>query len=204
MTTQSIQRLVLSAFFVALILVLGMTPLGLIPLGFINVTILCIPVIIGTILMGLKTGLVLGACFGLTSFLSAVGLSMTPPSALASALVAANPLLAILLCFVPRLLVPLATYGVYRLISAKVKRPAVALPFAAAAGSLTNTICYLGLMLLFYTLVGLDSTGLLAVIGGTGLIAGGSEAAVAAILVTPITMALWKVQSKQSKQEKHT
>lgn len=45
---QKTHHLVLTALFVALILLLGFTPLGLIPLGFINVTILCVPVIIGT------------------------------------------------------------------------------------------------------------------------------------------------------------
>lgn len=165
-----------------------MTPLGLIPLGFINVTILCVPVIVGTIVLGLKTGMVLGACFGMTSALSAFGLSLTPPSALASALVASSPLLAIVMCFVPRLLVPVTTHVVYRSVKAT--------PVAAVAGSLTNTILYLGLMLLFYWMMGLDAAGVLAVIAGTGLIAGGSEAVVAAIISTPIVAALWKIQKK--------
>lgn len=188
------QSLVMVALFAALIIVLGLTPLGLIPLGFINVTILCIPVIVGTLLLGLRSGLVLGACFGLTSALSAFGMSMTPPSALAGQLVAASPLLAIIMCFVPRLMVPVVTHFVYRLIAGKNPRAAKALPFAAVAGSLTNTILYLGLMLLFYVLTGIDSTSLLAVIGGTGLIGGGSEAVVAAIVTTPIVMALWKLK----------
>jgi len=51
-------------------------------------------------------------------------------------------------------------------------------------------------MLAFYTIVGLDSTKLLAVIAGVGLIAGGSEAAVNALLTTPIVLALWKVGQK--------
>lgn len=197
MQKKAVQSMVLTALFIALVLILGMTPLGLIPLGFINVTILCVPVVVGTIVLGLGKGVVLGACFGAASTLSAFGLSMTPPSALASALVAASPLLAIVMCLVPRLLVPVLTHGVYRLVAGPTPYSAKAIPFAAAAGSLTNTILYLGMMLLFYVLVGLDSTGLLAVIGGTGLIAGGSEAVVAAIIATPITVALWKLQKKK-------
>ena len=54
------RQLSLTALFVALVFLLGLTPLGLITLGFINVTILCLPVIVGTILLGLKTGLLLG------------------------------------------------------------------------------------------------------------------------------------------------
>jgi uncharacterized membrane protein len=193
----STRLLTYTALFVALILLFGSTPLGLIPLGFVNVTILAIPVVIGTIVLGLGPGLVLGFCFGLISMLSMFGMTMTAPSALASALNAANPALAILMCFVPRLLVPVATHLTFRALSGRDRRRKAALPIAALAGSLTNTIFYLGLMLLFYTMVGLDSTKLRAIIAGVGLIAGGSEAAVNAILTTPIVMALWKVERKQ-------
>lgn len=188
-------HLTLTALFIALTLLLGMTPLGLIPLGFINVTILCVPVVTGTMLLGLKTGLGLGFCFGLASTLSAFGLSMTPPSALAGALVARSPLLAIAMCLAPRLLVPLVTWGVYRGLGRGAQNVG-AVPFAAAAGSIANTVCYLGLMLLFYALTGLDHQSVLAIIGGTGLIAGGCEAAAAALLATPVLAALWKVQKK--------
>ena len=59
----STYRLVLTALFVALVILFGLTPVGLISLGFINVTLLCIPVIAGTLILGLKTGLLLGRVF---------------------------------------------------------------------------------------------------------------------------------------------
>lgn len=196
MNRKSVQNMVLVALFVALILLLGMTPLGLIPLGFINLTVLCIPVVVGTLVLGLKLGMVLGACFGLISALSAFGLSPMPPSALAGQLVAASPLLAIVMCLVPRILVPVSTHFFYKLVSRGEPRSKKALPFAAAAGSLTNTICYLGLMLLFFSITGLDSTTVLGIIGGTGLIGGAGEAIVAAIIATPVCIALWRIQPK--------
>ncbi len=181
-------HLVLTALFIALILLLGFTPLGLIPLGFINITILCLPVIIGTIMLGLKTGMILGFCFGTVSALSAFGIAGTP-SALAATLVAANPLLALIMCYVPRLLVPVVTFGVNRLFS----KAHHGLPIAAAAGSLCNTVCYLGLMLLFYVMTGIEYANLLALIGGTGLIAGAAEAVAAAVITTPVVLALRKI-----------
>ena len=184
---------VLTALFVALVLLLGLTPIGLIRLGFINVTVLCVPVIVGTLLLGLKTGLLLGLCFGGVSALSAFGIYGTP-SALAGALVAANPALAAVMCFLPRLMVPVAAHLVYKLVSKGEPARKRAVPFAAVAGSLTNTVLYLGLMLLFYVMLGIDSEGVLALIGGTGLIAGSSEAVVAALISTPVLAALWKVQ----------
>lgn len=186
-------RMTLTALFIALILLFGLTPVGLIPLGFINVTILHVPVIVGTLLLGLKTGLTLGACFGAVSALSAFGLWGTP-SALASALVAASPALALVMCFLPRLMVPCVTAAVYKLVSRGRQTSGKAVPFAAVAGSLTNTALYLGLMLLFYVVMGINSEKVLALIGGTGLIAGSAEAIVAAVISTPILAALWKIQ----------
>ena len=190
----STYRLVLTALFVALVILFGLTPVGLISLGFINVTLLCIPVIAGTLILGLKTGLLLGACFGLVSFLSMLGVSLTPPSSLAATLFSANGFLAALMCFVPRLLVPLAVWGVYQAMS-RGGRSAKAAAVAAVTGSVVNTVGYLGLMLLFYGITGLDSQAVLAAIGGTGLIAGGAEAVVAGVLSAPILSALWKIRA---------
>ncbi len=72
-----------------------------------------------------------------------------------------------------------------------VRHAPVALP--AVCGSLTNTVLYLGMMLLFYVLLGIDTAPVLALIGGTALIAGLSEATVAAILVPPILAALKRI-----------
>lgn len=185
-------RFAVTAMFIALILILGLFNIGFIPLGFINVTILCVPVIIGTLLLGLRTGLVLGSFFGAVSALSAFGI-WGAPSSLAGALVAANPLLALIMCFLPRLMVPTVAHFVYKLFSNGRRTSVKAVPYAAICGSLTNTILYLGLMLLFYVVMGIDSAKVLALIGGTGLVAGSLEAIVAAILSTPILTALWKI-----------
>lgn len=186
-------RITLTAVFIALTLLLGMTPLGLIPLGVINLTILWLPVITGTLFMGLKTGIGLGLCFGLASALSAFGLSLVPASALARALIARSPILAILMCFVPRLLVPMTTWLAYKGLGGEERFPLSAAG-AAVTGTLTNTVFYLGLMLLFYTVTGLDNMAVKAVIGGTGLLGGGCEAVAAAILVPPILRALGRLK----------
>ena len=184
-------RMTAAALLAALVFLLGMTPLGLIPLGFINVTILCVPVIIGTILLGLRWGMLLGLCFGTASTLSMLGCSLTSPSMLASTLFAASPISALIMCYLPRLLVPAAAWSVYKLFC---KNEKLALPLAAAAGSLTNTVLYLGLMLLFYSMNGLNSATIISLITGTGLIGGGCEAVAAAVIVTPVVLALRKTK----------
>lgn len=181
---------VLLALFVALIVLLGFTPLGLIPLGFINVTILCVPVIVGALYMGWKNGLLLGLAFGLTSFISA----LMKPSYLVSTLMGASPVLVALMSILPRLLVPMVAYGVYTRLRSKQENLAVGV--AAVCGSLTNTIFYLGLMLLFYVLCGIDTASVLSLIGGTALIAGTCEAIAAAVLCTPILMALRRIKCR--------
>lgn len=186
-------RFVLTALFIALILLLGLTPVGMIPLGFINISLLGVPVVIGTLILGLKTGLLLGACFGSISALSAFGIYGTP-SALAGALVAANPWLAAVMCYLPRLLVPVAAWCVHRALKGRATREKLPIAAAAVAGSLTNTVFYLGLMLLFYVILGINSEKVLALIGGTGLIAGSLEAVANALVSTPVILAIRKLQ----------
>jgi len=186
-------RMTAAALLIALVFLFGITPVGLIPLGFINITVLCIPVIIGTLTLGLKTGILLGFCFGTASAMSMTGIALTPPSALASALFAASPVLAFVMCFVPRLLVPIVSYITYTVIGKKCRGSAIAVSISAALGSLTNTIFYLGLMLLFYYISGLDTKSILALIAGTGFIAGGCEAIAAALISVPVIKALYKM-----------
>lgn len=188
MERKKLYNLVLLALFVALIFLLGQTPLGLIPLGWCNVTLLVIPVAIGTIYMGLKSGLVLGLAFGATSMVSA----LIKPSVLVGTLMGASPLAVVVMTFLPRLCIPLVIWGVYKLLAKKQKHIAVAV--AAACGSLTNTVLYLGLMLIFYMMAGIDNTAVLTAIGATAGGAGPCEAIAAALICPPILTALWRIR----------
>lgn len=186
-----IEHFTWTAILAALVALLGMTPLGLIPLGFINVTILCVPVILGTLLLGLRTGLILGAVFGAIS----TARMFMGPSALVAPLLGANTALAVTMCILPRLLIPVAAH-LSSLAMLKGRTARLAPAIASVAGSLTNTVFYLGLMLVFYQMAGLDSTAVQALILGTGLIAGTSEAAAAALLVPPILIAIKKMMKR--------
>ena len=188
---KKIERFTWTAILSALVALLGMTPLGLIPLGFINVTILCVPVILGTLLLGLKEGLILGAVFGSIS----TARMFMGPSALVAPLLGANTVLAVIMCILPRLLIPIAAHLSHQvLLKGKFSKFAPAV--SSALGSLTNTVFYLGLMLVFYHAAGLDSGAVQALILGTGLIAGTSEAVVAALVVPPILIAIKKMMKR--------
>lgn len=187
MNRKQLKNMVLVSILVGLIFLLGQTPLGLIPLGFCNVTLLVIPVAVGAITLGWKSGLVLGAAFAATSLVSA----LTKPSALVSTLMGASPILMIVMTVVPRLIIPLVVCGVYHLMQ---KKPHAAAAVAAACGSLTNTVLYLGLMLWFYVLCGIDNTKVLTTIGAVAGGAGPLEALAAAIITPPVVTALRKIR----------
>ncbi len=186
-----LHRLCLMALFVALIFLLGQTPLGLIPLGWCNVSLLMIPVAVGTLFMGLKSGLGLGLTFGLTSFLSA----LIKPSVLVGTLMGASPVLTAIMTFVPRLCAPAVIYFMNKLLSRR--WPKASMPIASALGSVTNTVLYLGMMLLFYMALGIDSAAVLSAIGATAVGAGPAEAVASALIVPPIVLAIRKVSHKK-------
>ena len=190
MRNEKLFRQVLTALFVALTLMLGLTPLGLIPLGPINLTILHIPVIIGTIFLGLRGGMLLGACFGIASTMAAFGVSLgAAQSGLALLVVTANPFLAVCMCMIPRLLIPVTTHLVYRALRGKGEKRAIAC--AAVAGSLTNTVLYLGIMYLLFVTLHLDvQRWMNAILTATALAGAFGEAPVAALIATPVTVAL--------------
>ena len=203
MNTQStnLVRLLTLTMLAALIFLMGQTPIGLIPLGFCNVTLLVIPVAVGTLFMGLNSGLILGLFFGATSFLSA----LLRPSTLVATLMGESPLLVVVMTFVPRLMVPIVIHFVYKLMAHKLDKTGLAV--ASACGSLTNTVLYLGLMLLFYVMCGIDNTAVLTAIGATAGGAGPLEAVAAALIAPPIVLALRKAlhrkgMSASSEKEK--
>jgi len=117
------RTLTVSGLLGALSIMLGMTPLGFIPVPTAagHATIMHIPAILGAVLEGPKVGALTGLIFGLYSFLRA------------SSPLFADPLIAI----VPRILIGIVAYGVYRLSRSEA--------LAAAFGTFTNTAGVLGL-----------------------------------------------------------
>lgn len=189
-------QLTATALMVAFTLVLGLTPLGFLTIPFtgIEITLMCLPVIIGTVMLGWKHGLVLGLIFGLTSLYKA----LTAPPPLLAPLVQ-YPLALYPSIFIPRLLLPLVTWGVYR---ATQKLPkAVGLGLTAAAGSLTNTVLFLGMIFLLgaapvaqHFNMTVEAVGITfaTIILTNGL----PEMAAAVLICTPVLLALYKVYKK--------
>ena len=71
MKTKKTQYMAIMSMFLAIQILLTVTPLGYLPIGPINATTMHIPVIIAGIALGKKAGAELGLVFGITSVLNA-------------------------------------------------------------------------------------------------------------------------------------
>lgn len=207
MKREKTRTLVVAALLIAICLILGLTPAGYIPLGTIEITLMCIPVIIGTVTEGLGVGLILGFFFGLTSFLQI----FIKPTPFSQFLFGLSPLKTILIVFIPRMFVPVTTWLVYKALNGESRvRQRLAAGLAAFTGSITNTVLFLGALYLAFLpeigqlaeAFGATPDTLLAVIAGIGAINGLPEAAVAVLLCVPIVWALTRNKNKAVKAER--
>lgn len=189
------------ALFATIIFVLAMVPgLGYIPLGVIRATTIHIPVMIGALVLGPKKGAVLGGVFGLTSLINntmnpTVTSFVFSPFLAVEAEGALGAVKSIVICFVPRILIGVVAYFVYRLVRKLLREKkgsmTTALVIGGIAGSLTNTLVVMNFIYLFFGDAYASAKGIpfqtlygviLTIIGINGV----PEAIVAAILVAAI------------------
>ena len=193
---------VLLALFTAIVFVLGLTPLGMVPLGLIKATTLHIPVIIGCLLLGPRYGAVLGFMFGLVSFLS----NTMSPAALSFAFTPLIPVpgtpngspLSLIICFVPRILVGVVPWFVYRGLQKLMKESSrgevLSMAIAGAVGAVLNTALVMSLIYFLFrdayaSLKGVPVEAVAGLVLGVVGTNGVAETALAAVL----TPALGKI-----------
>lgn len=139
-------EMTMTAFLAALIILMTFTPIGYIPIGPVKMTLITLPVAIGSIVLGWRSGLILGAVFGLTSFYTCFGMDFVGVG-----LMAINPFLTFVMCVVPRLLCGYLPALIYKAISKNgTKRTMLAIPVAGASVAIINTVLFLGSMWLFF------------------------------------------------------
>lgn len=203
--------LVQLALFSAIIIIMAFTPfLGYIPLGFTRATIIHIPVIIGSILLGPKKGAFLGALFGLTSLINNT-FNPTPTSFVFTPFYSigetSGNALSLVICFVPRILVGIVPYfvhkGVKKAFRNKKGGEATGLAVAGLAGALTNTLLVMNMIYFFFGSAYAEANKksievlygfIMSVIGINGV----PEAIVAAILTAAVGGALLRFMRRQS------
>ncbi len=155
-TQNKVKQLSLMGLFTAIIFVLAFTPFGYIQLPFIKATIIHIPVIIGSILLGARHGSVLGFLFGLTSLINntitpTISSFVFSPFILIPTTGSGSPL-ALIICFIPRILVgilPAIAYrGIKKLCGGRFE--VISLAISGVIGSLTNTLLVMSLIFFLF------------------------------------------------------
>lgn len=202
-------QMVLTALFAAIIILMAFIPfLGYINLVVIKATLIHVPVIIGSVLLGPKRGGFLGFIFGCTSLIN----NTINPSLLSFAFspfysvgdVGGN-FFSLVICFVPRILVGVVPYFVYKGIKILCKNKKggdwLVLPVAGVLGAVTNTLLVMHLIYFGFSeqfaaakeiAVSAVYNAIVAIIFANGV----PEAIVAAILVTAVGKALLQVQGR--------
>ena len=202
--------MVQTAIFGAIVIIMAFTPfLGYIPLGFTRATIIHVPVIVASLLMGPKKGGALGFLFGLTSFINNT-MNPTPTSFVFTPFYSIGEVSggigSIIICFVPRILVGVLPFYVYKLAMHFRKKEGVSnigLILAGVSGALVNTLLVMNLIFVFFregyaaandVAVSAVYTFILTVIGINGV----PEAIVAGVL----TLCIGKVLMKKNIRER--
>ena len=187
---RQVQSLAVLAMFTAILFLLTFTPIGMIDLPIIKATVLHVPVIIGALLLGPKKGAFLGGMFGLASLLK----NTLVPNLSSFAF---SPLIpvpgldrgspwALVVCFVPRILVGVTPWLVYTLLQALSRR----------RGSVLQALV-MGLIALLFrdayaAAQGIPAEAVLGFILGIVAANGVPEAIVAAILVPAVCIPMGK------------
>lgn len=185
------------ALFSAIIIIMATVPfLGSIPLGFMAATVVHVPVIVGSLILGPKKGAFLGGVFGMMSLIIST-INPTPGSFVFTPFYTLGEIgggwQSLIVCFVPRILVGITPFYVYRAVEKRAKtekRPSmVGLGLAGVAGSMTNTILVMGLVYVFFSdryaqLIGVVADAVLKAILSVVVINGIPEAIVAAIIAS--------------------
>ncbi len=211
MNNRKTLSMVMTGLFMAIVIIMAFVPnLGFINLVVIKATLIHVPVIIGSIVLGPKKGAILGATFGITSIIN----NTFSPSLLSFAF---SPFYSIgeiggngwslVIALVPRILIGVVPYFVYKglnhLFKHKKGTHLITLPIACALGAFTNTLLVMNLIYFCFKQefaqakqIAVDTVYsiILGIIAANGI----PEAIVAVILGTTISMALLKVIPKEA------
>lgn len=169
---QKTRNMAFFAMFLAIELILTLTPLGYIRIPGLAITLLHIPVVVCGILMGPGWGAALGLVFGLTSIWNA---TMQPSitSFVFSPFVTVGGIsgnwTSLIIALVPRILLGAISGWLYELLAKKINRPLSAL-LAAVIATFCHTLMVLGLIALLWgnqysAAIGIAPSALLAYLG---------------------------------------
>lgn len=201
----------MTTIFVAIILLCAFTPFGFIHLGVIKATIIHIPVIIASIILGPKIGAFLGLVFGTTSIIN----NTIAPTLLSFAFSPVIPVLgtsqgsfwALVVAIAPRVLIGIIPFYLYvalkKVIEKKKPNPKLPLLITGLVSTMLHTFLVMGLIALLFqdayaTAVQADGmVGIIIAILTVFMTNGLVEAGLAAFLTAMIAPPLLKIVGKR-------
>lgn len=143
MSKSKILSLTENAMLAAIVVLMAFTPVGYLQIGLVKMTFIMIPVAVGAITLGEKSGAFLGLVFGITSFVQCFGLDI-----FGTTLMSINPIYTFIMCIVPRIALGYLCGLVYKAL-AKFKK-GVAVVVASLSAPIFNTVFFMTLLMLFF------------------------------------------------------
>ena len=144
---KNIQQLVILGLLTAIMILMSVTSLGYINIGPLAITLNVIPLGIAAVSAGPLGGAVIGAVFGLTSFLQSIGIG--GPSGMGIITFAISPVLTFIQRFVPRLLVGLIIGFLHKFLAEKLGKKTACFITGFLAAFLNTVLFMSALVLLF-------------------------------------------------------
>ncbi len=141
------KQLALLGLLTGVLLLMAYTPLGYLNIGPLAITFNIIPVALAAIALGPIGGAIIGAVFGITSFLQCIGVGGS--SAMGVALFAINPLLAFIQRFVPRLLDGLLLGYIFRGVK-KISNVQISCFVTGFCSAFLNTLLFMTALVLLF------------------------------------------------------
>lgn len=193
-----IQQLTLAAFFVAIEVIMSITPIGYIPVGALSITTMHLPVILAGVLIGPAFGAEIGFVFGLTSCIRATmqpgvtSFVFTPFVQIGNM---TGNFWSLVIAFGPRILLGWLSGMMYRFLVRKSNNRVLSATISAALNTIIHTLLVLGGIWVFFAqpyadalniTTGALATAFLATITTNGIL----ETILAAIVIPVLTKAL--------------
>lgn len=188
MQQQKTLNLVQLSILSALIIIMTFSPIGFIQVGVISITLIHIPVIIGGVMLGTKSGAILGVIFGLSSVARAVT-SALAGDILFNPFISGNPFGSLCMAIVPRILLGVLAGLLFKGFSKVIKKPTIPLVLASVISTLVHTFSVLCLMMIFFDTFALVDI-FMFIISINGLL----EMVVAGIACTSVATALTRIR----------
>lgn len=147
---QKTLNLVTLSLLIAIEVVLVVTNLGFIMIPPISITILHVPVIMGAVVMGWKSGLILGGSFGVLAMLNATFRGASVADLAFSPFYSGNPVGSIIMCIGCRMLLGFAAGFIFEKLSKKTGKVLLSSAIAAFVSTLLHTLTVMSCLWLLF------------------------------------------------------